>query len=414
MPFRHLPVIQNWDCAATGACCRQYEVAITEEERQRIEAQGWDQETDLGGHSPIVGPGWLGGGPRLNQRSSGECVFLNANNRCQIHERFGAEAKPLACRLYPFVLIPVGNHWRVGLRFSCPSVAANQGRSISDHVPDLKDYIRLLERREGREAHTQPAPPLQSRQTLEWQPLFRIVETLLTLLRNRGDRLERRVRKCLALATLCRQTRLEKLNNERLSELLELLCAGLEAEVPVAPSDLPAPSWIGRVLFRQMAAVYVRKDRGVLRGPATQSRLALFRAACRFAWGRGPVPLLNRQMHTTTFAKMEAPTGPLSADAEAMLERYYLVKVESLQFCGPANFGFSFWDGLESLFLTLPAILWLARNFSLSGEGAIPKAVAIVDDHFGYDRALKLRAFFVRTLAQRGELARLIAWYSKG
>ena len=45
------------------------------------------------------------------------------------------------------------------------------------------------------------------------------------------------------------------------------------------------------------------------------------------------------------------------------LERYYVVKLNSLQFCGPPNFDLPLWAGLESLVLTLPMILWLRRAF---------------------------------------------------
>ena len=33
-PVRHLPVIQQWDCHGCGECCREYEVHVTEAERQ--------------------------------------------------------------------------------------------------------------------------------------------------------------------------------------------------------------------------------------------------------------------------------------------------------------------------------------------------------------------------------------------
>ena len=65
------------------------------------------------------------------------CVFLSPDNRCRLHERYGAEAKPLACRLYPFVLVPAGDHWRVSLRFACPSVATNQGRALPQHADEI-------------------------------------------------------------------------------------------------------------------------------------------------------------------------------------------------------------------------------------------------------------------------------------
>src|SRR4051794_3197520 len=112
--IRHLPVLQNWDCHVCGTCCHEYQVTITDEERQRIDAQGWDSEADLGGQPAYVNRGWPWARRyTLNHRPDGRCVFLSDQGLCRIHERFGYETKPLACRLYPFVLVPVGDHWRV-------------------------------------------------------------------------------------------------------------------------------------------------------------------------------------------------------------------------------------------------------------------------------------------------------------
>ena len=49
LPVRSLTVLQNWDCQGCSACCRQYHVSVSAEERARIEAQGWDKEPDLAG-----------------------------------------------------------------------------------------------------------------------------------------------------------------------------------------------------------------------------------------------------------------------------------------------------------------------------------------------------------------------------
>jgi hypothetical protein len=45
----------------------------------------------------------------------------------------------------------------------------------------------------------------------------------------------------------------------------------------------------------------------------------------------------------------------------------------------------------------------------------VTRALSIVDDHFGFNRALASRRQWLsfRILATRGELARLIAWYSR-
>jgi lysine-N-methylase len=392
-------------------------VPVTEEERKRIESQGWENDAQLARMRLFVRRGrWWSRKWRLNHRPEGGCVFLSEDNRCRIHERFGAEAKPLACRLFPFVLVPAGSHWRVGLRFACPSAADSKGRPLSVHENELVQLARAVERVEGVEAQTVPPPPLQHGQQVSWPDVLRFVQALLTLLEDRQDRLERRLRKCLALANLCRQARFDNISGGRLVEFLNLVTQGLDAEVPADPAQLPRPGWVGRVLFRQVLAIYLRKDRGEKRGPATRSRLALLRAGWRFARGRGAVPRVNGLLGETRFERAEAAAGPLPLAAEDALARYYQVKVNSLQFCGPANFRMTLWDGLESLVLTLPCILWLTRAMADGPrDEAVRKATGIVDDHFGFNPVLgsgRVR-FAQRTLGRRGELEKLIAWYSR-
>jgi lysine-N-methylase len=420
-PLHHLPVLQNWDCHVCGSCCKEYRVTITDEERRRIEAQGWKDDPEIGGRPLFIrrGPFWARR-YHLNHRADGSCVFLSEQGRCRIHERFGYETKPLACRLFPFVLIPVADHWRVSLRFACPSAAANKGRPLPAHDKLLEEFAARLAEREGLERRPDGSllkpPYLHGTLRMDWPDLLCFVQALLILLRNRNDRVERRLRKCLALAQLCRRSRFDKLTGARLTEFLGLMTSTLDTEVPADPATLPPPSWIGRVLFRQAAAIFTRKDHGPTRGPAMRTRLGLLHAATRFAWGKGLVPRLHAWIPETTFEKLEQPVGPLSEETEQILERYYLLKVGSLQFCGPAYFGLPFWEGLEALALTLPVLLWVARAFGNqpSGEGII-KALSIVDDHFGFNRVLAFsrQRICFRILVRMDELPRLIAWYSR-
>src|SRR5262249_13604621 len=117
-----------------------------------------------------------------------------------------------------------------------------------------------------------------------------------------------------------------------------------------------------------------------------------------------------------TFEKAEQPAGPLPPEAEALLERYYLIKVNSLQFCGVTNFHMPVWEGLESLLLTFPILMWLRRGLSeLPPVPALTRALSIVDDNFGYHPVLgsARQRWALRLLARSGELERLIAWYSR-
>jgi lysine-N-methylase len=422
LPIRHLPVVQNWDCHATGDCCRQgYVVSLTDEERKRIEAQGWDRERDLGGAALFTrfGPPWRRRW-QLAQRPDGSCVFLGANGRCRIHERFGYETKPLPCRLFPFVLIPAGNEWRVGVRYACPSAAANLGRSLPEHdaalaafADELVRQVGLTSRPDG--ALTRP-PMVEGAPRIEWPDVLRIVQTLLDILRYRADPLERRLRKCLALAAEMRKSDLRHVSGERLGELLKVLRNAVDAGTPPNLMALPRPGWVGRVLFRQAVALFTRKDSGPSRGPDGRGTVARLSAAIHFARGTGRVPRMHAAIPEVTFAEAERPCGPMPLEAEAVLERYYQLKVGSLQFCGPASFGVPFWEGFEALVVTFPILLWVARTLrDQPRREAVTRALTVLDDHFGFNRLLgtaRQRMSF-RILAGSGELPKLVGWYSR-
>lgn len=421
LPVRHLPVLQNWDCHVCGTCCQEYVVTITDEERKRLEAQGWDRDKDLGGFAPFVrhGPFW-GRTWRLNHRPDGSCVFLSDKGRCRVHERFGYETKPLPCRLFPFILIPTGDHWSVGMRYACPSAAANKGRPMPEHDQELVEFAARLAEREKLtprpDGSLTPPPPLQPGQNVSWPDVHRCVQALLTLLRNRKEPLERRLRKCLALGDQMRKAKLEHVRDARLGDLLTVLLRSADTATPDNLMKVPPPGWIGRILFRQAAALFTRKDYGPKRGAARHGVAARLKAAWRFARGTGPVPRLHEWLPEITFEEVEKPRGPMPLEMEHFLERYYLVKVGSLQFCGAALFGMTFWDGFELLALTYPILMWASRMFrDVPREQAVQTALTVVDDHFGFNRILatsRQRASF-RILARQGELAKLIAWYSR-
>jgi lysine-N-methylase len=415
IPIRNLPVLQNWDCHSCSDCCR-IEAAVGDDEKLRIEKLDLADDPEIAPGPWFQRKGWRWSGSWvLRHRPDGSCVFLTASNRCRLQERFGADAKPFVCRLFPFILIPAGSHWRVGMRFSCPTAAENKGRPLSARESELGNLARLLEEHLGRTGESAPPPVLQSGQQVPWPDAMRIVQALVDIVQDRGMRLERRLRQCLALARLCRQARLDNLSGGKLGEFLKVVRNVLDGEVPRNAAELPAPGWIGRVLFRTLLAIFARKDLGLHRGPATRTRLGRLWSGWRFVRGHGSVPRVNSFLPETTFEEV-AGRPALPPELDETLERYYLVKLNSLQFCGPPNFELPLWTGLESLVLTLPMILWLARAFSqLPPLEAVQKAILLVDDHFGGNPIFGFRIirFFLRTLAERGELEKLAVWYSR-
>ena len=140
------------------------------------------------------------------------------------------------------------------------------------------------------------------------------------------------------------------------------------------------------------------------------------KAALGFARGAGRVPPVNALLPDITFEQLEQPAGALPPDCEEILERYFLIKVHSLQFTGATNFHWPFWDGMESLVLTYPIAMWLARAFSAQPrKDALIRALRIADDSFGFHPLLRSRRqkLAQRILSFRDEIPRLVAWYSR-
>ena len=108
------------------------------------------------------------------------------------------------------------------------------------------------------------------------------------------------------------------------------------------------------------------------------------------------------------------------AECEELWTRYFRVKVQGLHFCGPAYYGVPLVEGFQTLALVFPATLWIARWLAASQQRGrltpddIAQALAISDHHHGYSPIFGSFGFRrrVHTLAQLGEIPKLVRWYS--
>ncbi|VTS02384.1 YkgJ family cysteine cluster protein [Tuwongella immobilis] len=416
MPVRSLPVLQNWDCHNCTDCCREYRVTVTPEEQAKITAQGWLQRPEFQNIPLFVREGGrFSRKKRLNHRADGACIFLKPEGGCRIHSEFGSDAKPLACRIFPFVFVPTGDHWRLSLRYACPSAAANQGRALNTHLPDLRGYANALEIQEGI-AGRQLLPPMPRGQSMPWEDVLIIGRALRSIVESTRFPLETRLRQLAAMTQLGRKLRFEKITGQRLRELMELLRNELDASIITAPEEVVPPTWIGRLLFRQQLAIYARKDTGTNRGLSRRGRLALLQAAWRFAQGTGTVPPLHGLIPNIRFEEVDQSSTELPEAVHEQFSRFYAVKLESLQCCGPTNFHYTLWDGVDSLLMTFPTIVWLSRCLhQLPIEEQWLQALRMVDDNFGFNPLLGSgrQKWALRTLASWDEIAPLIAWQAR-
>ena len=404
-----LPAFQCYDCRGCGECCRGYlAINVTTEERERIEAQGWGSDPDLQGQPLFTR---RNGTDYLAHRADGSCVFLDEQNRCRIHAKFGEPAKPLTCRLYPFGFVPAGKEAKVDLRFDCPAAAENDGRPLSVHKGALSELLALAVPKGIRDI---PAPPLLHGAAMDWPRLQRITRAFENLLQDGRLNLTQRVACGVNLAAALDNPRIAGLEQRELDDLLakasaKLTEAGLD-EVPRVPPVAGA-----QAMFRQLLTVYGRRDRANVKERLWER----LKTSLAMARGKGIVPPLRPDLPAVGFADLEITFGVPEGEAAAALVRYYRLRLWSMSFCGRAFYGRPYLDGLNALWLTYPLILWFARLIA-AGEGKaalecphVERALAIVDHQHGRTPLLDVRAerFRQASLCERSTLRSLVIWY---
>ncbi len=261
------------------------------------------------------------------------------------------------------------------MRFSCPSAAANRGRPVADAEKDLVQLSHLLVQHLGRSADKALAPLLQAGHQLPWPDVCRIVQVLVEIVEDRSDRLERRLRRCLAVARVCEQNPFYGLQGEKLSKYLRAVRTGLETDVPRQPEDVPLPGHAaGRDPVPRPCWPFITpRDRDVYRGRAHwQTTAKGWSTAGSFVRGRGSVPRAQRissgnQLRCGQNNPKGLPPPELDGDLGTELcgqtEFDAILRAAQLQ---PSALG----RPRIPRILTLPMILWLKRAFTrrVSGE----------------------------------------------
>lgn len=412
-----LPTLQNWNCHNCSGCCKEHGIFITEAEKQRIESQRWDESGQIPGNLPtIVTEKSLRGKRtyRLAQQADGACVFLDEQGLCRIHGKFGEPAKPLACRIYPYAFHPKGDGVAVSLRFSCPSVTQNLGKSVSRQQREVREIAELV----VPESRRQRPPRIIGKTELLWHETLEIVSSLDQSLAEEDVSIGLKVLRALFWMDLIRQTNYQNIRGERLTELLDLIIGATPAEVPEIPEPVQ-PASVAMMQFRLLAGQYARKDTFASMDTSWGGRWKQLRAATRLSSGTGQLPSLHPDLGEVPFAALEGSFGALPDESEELLTRYFRVKIQGMHFCGPAYYGMSLVEGFQALALVLPVTLWIARWRAVTQSRStveavdVREALQIVDHQHGYSSVFGTWGARKRvtTLAESGGLQKLISWY---
>ena len=404
------PTGQNWSCHGCSDCCRgQLLITLSPEEKQRIENQKW---TTADGVEPsqmiVAGLSHY----RLGHQTDGACVFLDASGRCRIHAKFGEAAKPLACRLYPLVIHPAGKKLLIGLRFSCPSAAKNQGKLLVEQGNELQKLARLVVPEDYEKF---PPPPVSATPGLEWPDFLRFPHWLDHTLAAANVPVALKLLRALHWLGMVEKGCLDQITGEGADEILEALAHSATEKIPTLPTDLEKPSGFGRLFLRLLVLEHARTVTVADQDVRSAHRWKILAAAFRFARSSGSTPALREELKSVKFVDIEKNFGPLPPGAEALLERYFRVKIQSLHFCGKAFHDRPLIEGFRNLTLLYPIVIWLARWLAVSAgrteltDADVVKAVSLADYQYSYSPYLGWRT---QLLQQRNDIARLCVWYA--
>lgn len=406
-----LPAGQNWNCHGCSDCCRGHLlVTVSAEEKQRIERQNWTMADGVNPAEMIVSGLSQS---RLGHQADGACVFLDAAGRCRIHAKFGEAAKPLACRLYPLVIYPAGEKIMMGLRFSCPSAAANKGRPMAELAGEA---VKFAEEVLPEGCENLPPPPVAVTPGTAWPDFLRFAEWLDFTLAANDASTGLKLLRALHWVDAIERGRLDLIANDGADEIIKALFQSAVRKVPELPENLGKPSRFGQLFLRLLVLEHAQTPTVADRDVRSAYRWKMLAAAVRFLSSAGSTPALREGLKRVKFADIEKSSGPLPPGAETLLTRYFRVKIQSLQFCGTAFHGRPLMEGFRNLALLYPVIVWLARWLAVSAgrevvtEADVFKAVTLVDYQYSYAPYLSWRT---RLLQQRNDIAKLVGWYAR-
>jgi len=382
--MRTLPVLmpsapdQRWSCHSCGDCCRVLVGHLFDVDRKRLDQQDWEKSDGI---VPYVRAGRH---HVLNKRPDGACVFLTDDNRCLIHSRFGEEAKPFACRVFPFSVRRVGDAWQASFRFDCPSATASKGKPIGLHRADL---IELLKRAPVRQ-HTRPDRVRWRRAVMMPEEISALLGHFVRWFKRADMSLTQRLIGAARLTTTLRTVRIKRVRGPRFDELLGLLFDALPRE---SAAEVVAPTPRQRAMLRQVAFVHAEHlslaeiRKGLL--ARLMKRWQQLNTARRHRIGRGAIPPLPLLGGGAMYEAVEAvePAAEGEDLIRRLVERYLLARLTGRSVFGAGYYGWPAPDGLAALCLSTAAIGWLARYVAaVRGKNsvsfdAVAAALGVVD-----------------------------------
>lgn len=140
MEFHFLPG-QNYDCVRCAKGCTSTLRVEVDPYSQRVVSGSPVELRVIQQHGASLSED-PDGRVRTARQANGHCVFLGEDKLCAIHAEMGIEAKPMACRAFPFSITPTPDGYYVSVSYFCTSAQRNSGRPLAEHRAEVEEILK--------------------------------------------------------------------------------------------------------------------------------------------------------------------------------------------------------------------------------------------------------------------------------
>ncbi len=389
---------RDYSCTGCGQCCRRWHVYLPAPERERLARLNWAAEDRIPEKRTVL----INRLEYIAHTRTGECIYLESEkNTCNIHRKFGYDAKPLGCKVYPYNIATTfpGKFSVIG-RFDCPAVRANRGRPMRQAVDDIRAFIKQMGLTGGFDEGALNGLAKES-----------VRQILPALEKYVLDNAELAAADKMIVAAIA-ANRLEVLGNVFLNnvELPEILPSFFKRLISdhqtIKPRRLGAfEQW----RFLSVLSAFLRRDEEVA-GKGFAARFKRAAAMFKVYFGKANLRALGAEHPDFSLDRKTLFSTPVTdAAGESWQLLFDLVKsrLEAFQFFGPANYNLTFFPGLRSLFVLFPLVMATAKWHALARDprrcvitpADVDYAVAAIDHSFG--RSDLLRFGFIAALSRQ-------------
>lgn len=390
------PDFARFECTRCGDCCRGVQVMLGRDEARRLKKLSWEGLAPDLAKATVVTEEVTGKDGRkrtvLAHGTDDACVFLGSDNQCRIHQHFGAEAKPLMCRLFPFGFLSVGNKIAVDVSFACRSVSSEQGASLDQYLPEWRALLGDVSSRQNEHRFSE-------KYRISGELLWELEHDLLSLLAARELSLLDRVR---ALSDFLRLGTTADPTTDAAARLREIMVTSLRSPQRERAAE-DTMDKTQRALFHHMlflslnpTPLEVSRLEGKERQREVRRRVLAadgFKFPESHPWvDNVEIPASYRRVSKVGHVLLE------SEPARRYVEHYLMAKILGQKFMREGENEVPFVEAVPRLLLLVPMLVWTAKALAAQAERPeisdedLRRGVRLLDRSYGEIRLSDLPA----------------------